>query len=322
MVSPGELRLLSRLERELDGVLTPTIGTDNQVVYPDAQEIVDERDLPVIETLDRLADKGVLQKEYLRKAYICPSCDLERMGYSSACPECDSVHTLSRVTARHSACGYFGPANEFVHDENTAICPGCDTGVESSNLTYDEKHVCRDCDTTFTEPQHRVQCRSCFATYCPRQVPERTFYRYSLTDHGRAWYQIRMMTRDELTKLLEERSYTIRVDVSLTNGTETYPVHVHAEPEIVGTRIVAGIDDELQPSTLDNLQRAANWVGARPLIVSTTRTISKQSYQQLQSREILLLTVQPDGTLSDEYTVREAEHSTAISHDGSSESCE
>lgn len=198
MVSPGKLRLVSALYNDSSDTIKPTIRADNTVTYPIVAETVDKRDLPAINTLNSLVKRGILDKTFSRKAYICPSCDLARMGYSRACPECESAHTVGRVVARHPDCGYAGPADEFERNDGQRSCRGCMVTVEISELEYDEKHRCHGCGATFSQPQHRVRCRVCLNTHLPEQVAERTLYTYHLTDHGRAWYHIQMMTRDEI----------------------------------------------------------------------------------------------------------------------------
>jgi hypothetical protein len=306
MVSPGELRLMSALYDDSTDAIKPTIDADNTVVYPTVERTVDEQDLPAIDTLDSLVEREILVETYSRKAYICPSCDIERMGYSRACPECGSTHTIGRVVARHPDCEYAGPADEFERNGGRRSCPLCKTFVMIAELEYDQKHHCHDCGATFSQPQHRVQCRICFNTYNPKQVPERTFYEYHLTDHGRAWYHIQMMTRDRIRERFEEREFTTRIDISIANGSASYPVHVDAEHTVLDLRIIAGIYDDLQLTDLDYLQEAAEQAMAHPLVVITNRVVSKQILRQLQDRQINLLAVQHDGTLSSEYAVHDA----------------
>jgi rubrerythrin len=311
MISPGELRLVAWLYENSKDV-DPTINEDSTVVYSTASKIVDARDRPVSGTLDSLAKRCVLEKELTRKGYICPSCSLEGMRYSRACPECGSVHTTGRVVANHPDCGHSGPADEFEQKDGQRYCHGCDTAIDQTELEYDQRHVCRDCGTAFSRPQHQVQCRICLETYLPEQVTERLFYSYRLTDHGRAWYQIQMMTREQARTQFEERGYATEIDIEISNGSEPCAVNVFAEHTMLNKRVIANIYDEVETADLDYLWECAELGAAHPAVISTDRHVPSEILNEIRDRSMGLLTVQHDGTLGLEYDSREETSALSI----------
>lgn len=311
MVSPGELRFIAALY-DSDNICEPTIK-EGTVEYPLAKDLLDDTDLPVLDTFDSLVNRNVLEKIYTTKAYICPSCHLYgRMNYIRACGTCGSTHTTGRIVASHPECGYSGPANEFEREDGSRVCAGCTTPVKTAELEYEEKHICRDCDSMFSQSRHCIQCRVCQTIYLPKQVLERSLYEYQLTDHGRAWYQIQMMTRDAVTDRLESQEFDTTVDFTISTDTETYPVVVYAEREVLTERIIVGIYDNLTSSDINYLQTAAQHAGAHPLIVLTTRSIPETLLRSIRDQEMSLLTVQPDGTLGREYTTVKSSHTQKI----------
>lgn len=303
MVSPGELRLVSAIYDEPDKITKPTISVDNSVKYPLAEAIVDKQDLPIIGTLDSLSKKNILNKIFYRKGYVCPSCNIERMGYSRACPECGSIHTIGRVVARHSKCGHIAPASEFKQDGNQHACPDCNHNLCMSEIEYDEKHSCKNCGIVFSQPQHQVQCRVCLNTFLPKQVTERTLYEYRLTNHGRAWYHIHMMTREQAYEWFQQRNYTTDLDTSVSVGTTLYPLHVYADHNTFDMQIVAGICDSIHSYDISRLQTTAKYIEATPILIATVRNFPKHAVRNLQYKQIGLLTVQPDGTLGRDYSI-------------------
>jgi hypothetical protein len=305
MGSPGELRLISALCDGSVEAIQPNVTRDEGIIeYPNAQDLLDEYDHPIIDTLESLVERGILDRSYMTKRYLCPSCRMYWMYYIGACPACGSLHTSGRVIARHQECGYSSPAHNFEHEDGSQVCPGCSKRVSTSSLEYSEKHVCRTCDELFSEPEHRIRCRVCLKDYLPKQVLERTLYEYTVTDHGRAWYHIQMMTRDELVSYLEKRNFETRLNVSLTTS-EPYPVHVYGEHALMDRRVAARIYDEVEVDDLHELQTAATRVAAHPLVVLTNRSISEEIRDLLIELDMKLLTVQPDGTLDNTYNVHE-----------------
>lgn len=305
MGSPGELRLISALCDGSVEAITPNVTQDEGIIeYPSAQNLLDESDQPIIDTLESLVESRILDKSYTTKRYLCPSCKMYWMYYIRACPICGSLHTSGRVIARHQECGYSSPAHDFEHKDGSQVCPGCSKRISISSLEYDEKHVCRTCDELFSAPEHRLRCRVCLEDYLPKQVLERTLYEYTLTDHGRAWYHIQMMTRDELITYLEKRNFETTLDVAISSS-EPYPVHVYGEHSLMDRRVAARIYDTVEPDDLHELRTAAARVAAHPLVVLTNRSISEEIRDLLIDHDMKLLTVQPDGSLDNTYSTYE-----------------
>lgn len=303
MVSPGELRLISTVCNQSSSEIKPVISEEGIVRYPFVDDLVDKRDFPTIEMLDALSSNGILTKSYIKKSYICQSCDSYEMEYSRACPLCETTHTAGRVIASHDECNHSGPAAEFERNGGKQVCQGCDRTVTRSDLTYEERHFCRECDSAFSTPQHRLRCQKCQSTYLPKQLPERVLYEYSISEYGHTWYQTQTMAKARAKERLKENKYVIEEDTVVSNNGNSYPVHLYGEDTTFNTRVAVGLCDAVRGLDLEYLCTAAESVGAHPLVIITYQPVSRQVVEKFENNEISVLAGQEDGSLTKDFAV-------------------
>jgi hypothetical protein len=305
MVSVGKVRLVSRLYDDSDMSFEPRIR-DGIVEYPIATSALDNRDHPTTGALDDLADKGILDKQYATKSYICPGCTSTGLKYIGACPRCGTTHTIGQTVARHAGCSHTAPPSEFEQSDGSQHCPNCEVVVDSSDMEYDQRNVCRECEAEFADPDERMQCRDCLNTYSPVRVAERTLYDYALTAHGQGWYETQIRVRELLVERLESRGFETEVDAIITSADGEHPVHVYAEDPLLDTRLVADIHDEPSPSDVEYLQTAAEHADATGVVIVTTPSVPSEIAKLTEERGQNLLALGSDDALTREWTTAEA----------------
>lgn len=303
MVSPGELRLISTVCNQSSSEIKPVISEEGVVRYPFVNDVVDKQDFPVIEMLDALASNEILTKSYIKKSYICQSCNSQEMEYSRACPICETTHTAGRVIASHDDCDHSGPAAEFERNGGEQVCQGCNRTVTRSDLSYEERHFCRECDSAFSTPQHRLRCQNCRSSYLPKQLPERVLYEYSISEYGHTWYRTQTTAKARAKERLRENKYAVEEDTVVSTNGDSYPVHLYGEDTTFDTRVVVGLHDAARGLDLEYLCTTAESVGAHPLVVVTYQPVPHQALEKCETNDISVLAVQEDGSLAKDFAV-------------------
>lgn len=309
MVSPGKLRAIRELRDGDREAFEPTIDEAGRVSYPFAEDHVDDGDGEPVDVLETLADRGVLASEFQHKVYVCPSCSSEGLQYSTGCPHCGSVHATRERAVVHPECGRtIGPEHGEKREDppegetENEYCPECDEEVPADDVEADRRYRCRDCESWFDEPTHRLWCRECPRVYAPGDVHERALYRYPLTDAGEQWVTAQVAGRRSLAETLEARGYETSVDTGVgTPAGETVPVHVHAEDDLLDDRIVADVHS--RPTTGD-VRRLLEAAGdrARPMIVLTDGEVDEHVAGLLDAEDVTVASTTEEG-FSREYVV-------------------
>src|SRR5579871_5946385 len=84
-------------------------------------EAFDENHL--IEDLDNLADSGYLERIFVERLMICPTCRSHSVNVHEACVTCNSSNLQTITSYFHFRCGYIGPESAFGKDPNGLRCP-------------------------------------------------------------------------------------------------------------------------------------------------------------------------------------------------------
>ncbi len=305
MVSPGELRMLIELS-EGDGEFTPETGPGGAIEYPTATRTLDERDGQVLDVLQRFGARGILEGEFVSKVYSCPECSEQGMQYTTACPNCESAHTIETTVAEHRACGLAAPESEFEHEEGL-FCPECETRIRSDDLERTDQYVCNECSEVFETPEHRLWCRDCLYMFPPEETIERALYRYRITDDGREWTERHRMAREAVADTLEERRFEVEIDTTVEDetGNRTFPVHVFAQDVLLGERRIVSVAERPTAERVDAFCDMAREVDAHPIVVTTTGAVSEDVAARANTSELTLLSARPDGTIDSDYEVAE-----------------
>jgi len=307
MVSPGTLRLLSRLADGRIEECAPRIDEETGAVsYPTAAEVLDAGNGPPVEALEALAGHGLLEREFEEKIYRCPDCEAEGLGYTTACPACDSPHTVETELLEHADCGYVAPhaAFETAGEYGEYVCPSCKEALPSFDINTSSyrRYVCRDCGERVERPAHRLRCRECTRVIEPRRAIERVCCRYLLAEAGERFVETQLRAREAIVEALEAKDFDVTVDTTVPGpGGGQRPVHVHAEEEFLGDQVVAAIHEWPDADAVSALRTAAQGAGARPLLLTTSGSIGPEAASLAEESDVALLTLREDGTLERDY---------------------
>jgi hypothetical protein len=303
MVSPGTLRLLTEMADGAIDECVPTIDEETgTVTYPIAAPELDASDGLPEEVLESLARRDIVERAFERKVYRCPDCDGENMTFTTACPDCDSPHTVETELLEHTECGCVEPLAAFETEGNYGeyVCPGCETALPSFDIDTKGHHryVCRDCDERADRPAHRLRCRECLRVTEPRQAIERVCCRYSLGEAGRPWVETHLDAREAIADALRGKGFDVAVDTTVTGPAgQKRPVHVFAEDDFLGDRVVAAVGEWPDTDDVSALRTAAQGVDARAVLVTTSGSIGADAAALAADSDVAVMRPREDGTL-------------------------
>jgi DNA-directed RNA polymerase subunit RPC12/RpoP len=307
MVSPGTLSLLTALDDGSPAELEPTVDPDTGTVgYPDAERLLNATDDPPFELLESLAERGVLEKSFEEKVYICPDCDAEGLQYTTACPDCGSAYTVETDLFEHLDCGCVEPRTTFEAGDGY-VCPNCEEHLDSlARIEQGRLHTCQDCGEWAESPAHRLACRACGELHAPLEAIERALCRYALTDTGGQWLRTQLTARDALVAALDDRDLSVSVDRALTDDAGTaHHVHVYGEDPLFDNQTVGAIHERPTVENVATLREAADAAGARAVLVTTTGSVGERAAAVAESADITVLRADSAGDLHREYEVTE-----------------
>jgi rubrerythrin len=307
MVSPGTLTALTALADGSTAEYEPSIDTDTgDVGYPAAERHLNDDDPGAYEVLESLAQRDILEKTFVEKVYVCPSCDAEGMQYTTACGGCGSAYTVETDLFEHLACGHIAPREEFEVGAEEYVCPGCEAELETlDEVERGTRHVCQDCGSYFETPEHALRCRECGEVFAPEDTIERVLCRYSLTDGGRQWVDAQLAARESVVEMLEERGFEAEADTTVHTDAGDHPVHVYAEDILLDSRIVASIHERPVEADALHLRDVAAAVDARPFLITTLGSVGAGVESVAESADMRILSAETDGGLRNDYQVTE-----------------
>lgn len=308
MASPGILRLTAALADGSVGRYDPRIDDETGAVsYPDAERRLDERDNSPIEVLESLTERGVLETEFQEKVYRCPECGAEGMNYTTACPTCESPHTIETDLREHTECGCVEPraAFEATGEYTERVCPRCGKALPSFDIDMKSyrQHVCQECDERLEAPAHRLRCRACQTIVDPSQAIERVCRRYKISDAGEQWVESQLAARRAVVAALEQKEFDVKIDTTVTGRSDEFPVHVYAEDDFLGDRVVAAVHERPTVDDISLLRTAAASADARAVLITTSGILDRDAASLADDSDVAVLHPGDDGTLKRDYEV-------------------
>jgi Zn finger protein HypA/HybF involved in hydrogenase expression len=149
----------------------------------------DATEIPV-EDLELLADRGFLERIFVERLMICPTCRSHAVNVHEACVTCGSGNLTPIVTYFHFRCGYIGPEKSFSLEAGGLRCPKCKKFLVDLGTDHDSPGVmyeCRHCAATFQQPQMGVRCIACGASFLGTALNDLTHldvFAYRLSHRG------------------------------------------------------------------------------------------------------------------------------------------
>lgn len=307
MVSPGTLTALTALADGSTAEYEPSIDTETgDVSYPAAERHLNDGDPGAYEVLESLAQREILEKAFVEKVYVCPSCDTEGMQYTTACGGCGSAYTIETELFEHLSCGHIAPREKFEVGPEEYVCPSCEAQLETlDEVERGTRYVCQDCGSYFESPEHGLRCRECGEVYAPGDAIERVLCRYSLSEGGHQWVDAQVAARESVVEMLEERGFEAEADTTVRTDAGEQPVHVYAEDILLDSRIVAAIHERPTEADALHLKEIASAVDARPFLITTLGSVGSGVERVAESADMRILSAETDGGLRNDYQVSE-----------------
>lgn len=302
MATPGVLRVLETLESEPYEEFTPLIDDEGRVSYPAVEECLqtEEPERSPFDLLESLTEREILYHQFTDKAYVCPGCRTEGMRYSSLCPHCRSPHAIEEEELVHIDCGGGAPPESFRTSDGEYVCPSCDLTVLPEHTEQRLQYSCRDCGGRADEPMPGLRCRECLSIYEPHEAIEWVLYSYGFENGGHRWLENQLAARQTAKELLEGRGFTVTLDTTVSNETETVPVHLYGEDELLSDRVVADVHEWATETDVESLLDAAEITGGRALLITTSGEVTERARKLIDSQGVGHIRQQKDGSLKRE----------------------
>lgn len=176
------LALLRDAMQESPPRIAPVLDRDAPLghTYPFACERLQTDARGATDTLEELANLGLLQRTLANRVHVCPSCENCQINFREQCTRCSSIDLSIERVLHHFRCGYTGIESEFKSGTDL-VCPKCRHELRQLGQDFDRPHetyVCRECTTLFEEPQLSGQCLSCSHEFSSHEAPQRAIHAY------------------------------------------------------------------------------------------------------------------------------------------------
>lgn len=160
-IEPQTRDLLRKLLQDGDKVeiipiYTPGLGFEYRITGTTSN--INEKDKLSRNTLENLAQLGILQKNFYDSVSICPTCQSTMMTLHNRCPKCKSHNVEKTSLTEHIPCGHIDQRDKYINDH----CPKCgEVLVEGQYKNMGRWYICQECSEKFENPEFDLVCRSC-----------------------------------------------------------------------------------------------------------------------------------------------------------------
>lgn len=150
------------------------------------------RDVSLLDDLEELADGAFLERVFIERISLCPSCESPALNVHDSCASCTSSNLQPFKALFHFRCGYVGPATSFKPERDGLRCPKCNRMLRDLGTDFDspgDYFQCRSCASMFQTPAVGARCLSCggrFSGDTLQHVAHRDVYGYRLTPAGKS----------------------------------------------------------------------------------------------------------------------------------------
>ncbi len=133
-----------------------------------------------------LCERGLLEKAFVERFYVCPRCDSDRIHARKICPQCHSSNLEEEQYLQHFRCGFQGPKSQFRQGLHL-VCPKCHRALVDFGVDYDQAEtmiVCRNCGHSGSKSVLGMLCLDCGTNHASQSCKTRDAFTYELTDQG------------------------------------------------------------------------------------------------------------------------------------------
>jgi len=218
-----EAKVADLIEKMLSGEIveikpTLSLSTESGFSFPDIEKLLEATPETIAQTLENLADEGILTKRFSDKVLLCPYCQSPNLRPSLRCPKCGSGYLDKGRILEHLACGYTGAESEFV-SVGKYVCPRCKRELRFLGTDYRSlgiKYVCGNCTEIFTDAMFKWQCLSCLLLFAEHEAKEIPLYTYYLNEDRRLWLGFELKPKSKFIAFMESLGYEVTGKASLT----------------------------------------------------------------------------------------------------------
>lgn len=188
-------KLMLRLIQQSDKTIRPELNPaySNGYRYGIAEDYLGNN---AREELEKLADEGMLEREFYSKELGCPKDESINLSFKRQCPNCSSTNITKKELIEHVACGYIGPSSDFVDDK----CPKCgrDLGrLGVNHIKHGMQYVCQNCNEFFQNPSDIAVCLKDRYSFPIENAKEVILYSYLITKQ----------LEEEIVKAIDQQRY-------------------------------------------------------------------------------------------------------------------
>ncbi|MGH7660520.1 MAG: hypothetical protein ACRENA_06350 [Vulcanimicrobiaceae bacterium] len=165
-------------------------GAPEGVLYQGTGSQLD--DFSLLASLDTLAGGNYLQRKFVDRISLCPTCGSHALNFHEACLSCGSSNLSQIKVLLHFRCGFVGPVSAFKEEHHGRRCPTCHKVLHDLGTDHDspgDYFACHACNANFQLPEPGARCLSCGARFSGvdmHKVRYRDVFSYRLTALGAA----------------------------------------------------------------------------------------------------------------------------------------
>jgi len=154
--------LKALLDKEIK-TIEPSLSFDLGVCYEAIGLSIKKEEKEIIDILEELAKREILEREVTGNIVVCPICRSHKLMMQLRCPACKSGRIVKGAMIEHIRCGYVD-LEELFRNEDKLVCPKCGKTLTTIGVDYRKLGVvykCLNCSTiTPTAEKHYMCSRS------------------------------------------------------------------------------------------------------------------------------------------------------------------
>jgi len=209
------------LSKDPSGKIIPTIDSELNFRYKEAEDFFGVDSTTAIEILDELASMDLLVKEFYDKVLICPSCGSACIQTRYLCPYCGSKFINKHRIIEHFKCGTIDREENFKRN-GELICPVCNSKLEAVGKDYRVVGVwceCRSCGNSFDNPEIEHECLKCGSQFTFKDAVYRDIFIYYVSDKVKEELERKAGDLIRLKRLAESLGFEAHIKMSLPGAT-------------------------------------------------------------------------------------------------------
>jgi hypothetical protein len=192
---------------ETGGRIEPKWEPSHRSGYVYSREMDELDDAELRRDLEDLSRFGYLERNFVDRLALCPTCRSHTLNVREVCLSCKSSNLAPVETFHHYRCGYVGPSYAFALDDRGRRCPKCARILRDLGTDYESPGTsfsCRVCDASFQLPDIGSLCLSCGQRLVGQEMQKITYadvYSYRLSSLGRGAVTAgRLLDREDETR--------------------------------------------------------------------------------------------------------------------------